>query len=34
VATPIQQIHVSRRGRFGRSLIDRSEHDLRRHWAM
>eukprot|EP01030_Chromulinospumella_sphaerica_P018341 gene18341-18198_t len=28
VATPIEQIHVSRRGQFGRSLIDRSEHDL------
>ena len=27
-ATPIHQIHVSRRGRFGRSLIDRREHDL------
>ena len=27
-ATPIHQIHVSRRGRFGRSVIDRSEHDL------
>jgi 2-octaprenyl-6-methoxyphenol hydroxylase len=27
-ATAIHQIHVSRRGRFGRSLIDRDEHDL------
>jgi len=27
-ATPIHQIHVSRRGRFGRSLIDRDEHKL------
>jgi 2-octaprenyl-6-methoxyphenol hydroxylase len=27
-ATAIHQIHVSRRGRFGRSLIDRSEHAL------
>ena len=27
-ATAIHQIHVSRRGQFGRSLIDRSEHDL------
>lgn len=27
-ATPIHQIHVSRRGRFGRSLIDRNEHGL------
>ncbi len=27
-ATAIHQIHVSRRGRFGRSLIDRGEHDL------
>lgn len=25
-ATPIHQIHVSRRGRFGRSLIGRTEH--------
>jgi len=25
-ATPIHQIHVSRRGHFGRSLMDRSEH--------
>lgn len=27
-ATPIQQIHVSQRGHFGRTLIDRDEHDL------
>jgi 2-octaprenyl-6-methoxyphenol hydroxylase len=27
-ATEIHQIHVSRRGRFGRSLIDRGEHGL------
>ncbi|WP_317205379.1 FAD-dependent monooxygenase [Janthinobacterium sp.] len=27
-ATPIEQIHVSRRGRFGRSLIDRAEHGV------
>ncbi len=27
-ATAIHQIHVSRAGHFGRSLIDRSEHDL------
>ncbi len=27
-ATAIHQIHVSRRGRFGRSLIDRDEHGL------
>ena len=27
-ATPIHQIHVSRRGRFGRSLMDRSEHGV------
>lgn len=27
-ATPIHQIHVSRRGRFGRSLIDRADHAL------
>jgi 2-octaprenyl-6-methoxyphenol hydroxylase len=27
-ATPIQQIHVSRRGHFGRSLMDRDEHKL------
>jgi len=27
-ATEIHQIHVSRRGQFGRSLIDRSEHGL------
>jgi 2-octaprenyl-6-methoxyphenol hydroxylase len=27
-ATPIHQIHVSRRGHFGRSLIDRAEHGL------
>ena len=27
-ATPIHQIHVSRRGQFGRSLIDRAEHHL------
>ena len=26
--TPIHQIHVSRRGQFGRSLIDRDEHKL------
>jgi 2-octaprenyl-6-methoxyphenol hydroxylase len=27
-ATPIHQIHVSRRGQFGRSMIDRSEQDV------
>jgi 2-octaprenyl-6-methoxyphenol hydroxylase len=27
-ATPIHQIHVSRRGHLGRSLMDRAEHDL------
>jgi 2-octaprenyl-6-methoxyphenol hydroxylase len=27
-ATPIHQIHVSRRGRFGRSMLDRDEHKL------
>lgn len=27
-ATAIHQIHVSRRGRFGRSLMDRAEHGL------
>ena len=27
-ATPIHQIHVSRRGYFGRSLMDRSEHGV------
>ncbi|MET0858306.1 MAG: FAD-dependent monooxygenase [Telluria sp.] len=27
-STPIHQIHVSRRGRFGRSLMDRDDHDL------
>lgn len=27
-ATPIHQIHVSRRGYFGRSLIDCADHDL------
>lgn len=27
-ATPIHQIHVSRRGFFGRSLMDRLEHDV------
>jgi 2-octaprenyl-6-methoxyphenol hydroxylase len=27
-ATPIHQIHVSRRGRLGRSLMDRAEHEL------
>jgi 2-octaprenyl-6-methoxyphenol hydroxylase len=27
-ATPIHQIHVSRRGQFGRSLMDRSEHGV------
>jgi 2-octaprenyl-6-methoxyphenol hydroxylase len=27
-ATPIHQIHVSRRGQFGRSMIERSEHDV------
>jgi 2-octaprenyl-6-methoxyphenol hydroxylase len=27
-ATPIHQIHVSRRGQFGRSLIDHAEHKL------
>lgn len=26
--TPIHQIHVSRRGQFGRSMIERSEHDV------
>jgi len=26
--TPIHEIHVSRRGQFGRSLIDRNEHKL------
>jgi 2-octaprenyl-6-methoxyphenol hydroxylase len=26
--TPIHQIHVSRRGRFGRSMLDRDEHKL------
>jgi 2-octaprenyl-6-methoxyphenol hydroxylase len=26
--TPIHQIHVSRRGRFGRSVMDRDEHKL------
>ena len=28
VATQINQIHVSRRGHFGRTLIDRAEYDL------
>jgi 2-octaprenyl-6-methoxyphenol hydroxylase len=27
-ATPIHQIHISRRGRFGRSMMDRDEHKL------
>ena len=27
-STPIHQIHVSRRGQFGRSLMDRSEHGV------
>ena len=27
-ATPIHQIHVSRRGQFGRSLMERSEHGV------
>jgi 2-octaprenyl-6-methoxyphenol hydroxylase len=27
-ATPIHQIHVSRRGRFGRSLIERADHGV------
>ncbi len=27
-ATPIHEIHISRRGHFGRSVIDRSEHDV------
>ncbi|MES2760084.1 MAG: FAD-dependent monooxygenase [Pseudomonadota bacterium] len=27
-ATPIHQIHVSRRGRFGRSMMDRDDHKL------
>jgi 2-octaprenyl-6-methoxyphenol hydroxylase len=27
-ATPIHQIHVSRRGRFGRSMLDRDDHHL------
>src|SRR5690606_25394804 len=27
-ATAIHQIHVSRRGQLGRSLMDRAEHDL------
>lgn len=27
-ATPIHQIHVSRRGQFGRSMMDRAEHGL------
>lgn len=27
-ATPIEQIHVSRRGHFGRSLLDRADYDL------
>jgi 2-octaprenyl-6-methoxyphenol hydroxylase len=27
-ATPIERIHVSQRGHFGRALIDRTEHDL------
>ncbi|MBI1890987.1 MAG: FAD-dependent monooxygenase [Burkholderiales bacterium] len=28
VADPIHQIHVSRRGHFGRTMIDRAEYDL------
>lgn len=27
-ATAIHQIHISRRGRFGRSMIERAEHDV------
>jgi 2-octaprenyl-6-methoxyphenol hydroxylase len=27
-ATPIHQIHVSRHGRFGRSMMDRDDHEL------
>ena len=27
-ATPIHEIHISRRGQFGRSVIERSEHDV------
>jgi 2-octaprenyl-6-methoxyphenol hydroxylase len=27
-ATPIHQVHISRRGRFGRSMLDRAEHDV------
>ena len=27
-ATPIHQVHVSRRGRFGRSMLDRVDHDV------
>jgi 2-octaprenyl-6-methoxyphenol hydroxylase len=27
-ATPIHQVHVSRRGHFGRTLLDRTDHDL------
>ena len=27
-STPIHQIHVSRRGRFGRSMLDRDDHTL------
>jgi 2-octaprenyl-6-methoxyphenol hydroxylase len=27
-ATPIHQIHVSRRGHLGRSMLDRAEHGL------
>lgn len=27
-ATPIEHIHVSQRGHFGRTLIERDEHDL------
>ena len=27
-STPIHQIHVSRRGRFGRSMMDRDDHQL------
>jgi 2-octaprenyl-6-methoxyphenol hydroxylase len=27
-ATPIHQVHVSRRGRFGRSMLDRLDHDV------
>ncbi|MCY0387363.1 UbiH/UbiF/VisC/COQ6 family ubiquinone biosynthesis hydroxylase [Robbsia sp. Bb-Pol-6] len=27
-ATPIEEIHISQRGRFGRTRIDRREHDL------